>query len=139
METARFAGKDTRDIGYHAHVRVVGVIDSLINGITENFPVPPNPSTEVHEVESKILEEIFAPDHTKWTRIGSLLRTDGVDVKINLDEVVSRHLAILSMTGMGKSNLVTVLAREIAQQEGAMIIFDYHNDSGQLKLKDENG
>tara|TARA_Y100001949_G_scaffold151471_1_gene137251 strand:+ start:776 stop:2341 length:1566 start_codon:yes stop_codon:yes gene_type:complete len=138
-ETARMAKKNTRDIGYRAHVKVVGIIDSLAKGITKNFPVPPNPSTEVHEVESKTLKEIFAPDNAKWTRVGNLLRASDVDVKINLDEIVSRHLAILSMTGMGKSNFVTVLAKEIAKREGAMIIFDYHDDYGQLELKDENG
>ena len=138
-ETARMAKKNTRDIGYRANVRVVGIIDALKKGITKIFPVPPNPSTEVHEVESKTLQEIFAPDDTKWTRIGDLLRTSNVDVKINLDEIVSRHLAILSMTGMGKSNFVTVLAREIAKREGTMIIFDYHNDYGRLELKDEKG
>ena len=69
IETARFAKKDDRDIGYRAHVRVVGVIDSLIKGMTKNFSVPPKPSTEVHNVEPKTLQEIFAPKETKWSCI----------------------------------------------------------------------
>ena len=140
-ETSTFARKDDRDIGYRSYVKIVGYIDSLKgkNPIARIPSIPPNPSTEVHEVEIKILEEIFSPEAKKWGNAGNLLRSDTVSVKIDIDEVVSRHLAILSMTGMGKSNFVTVLSREVTKLKGNMVIFDYHNDYDKMQLQDENG
>ena len=38
------------------------------------------------------------------------------------------------MTGMGKSNLVTLLAKQIAKLDGTVIIFDYHNDYSDLDI-----
>ena len=38
------------------------------------------------------------------------------------------------MTGMGKSNLVTLLAKQIAKLDGTVIIFDYHNDYADLDI-----
>ena len=138
-ETSRFARKDPRDIGYRSHVKIVGNIDTLKHGISKIPSVPPNPSTEIHEVEIKTLQEIFAPQTDEWVGAGKLLRSDTVDVKINMDEIGSRHLAVLSMTGMGKSNFVTVLAREVAKLTGTMVIFDYHNDYDKMQLQDKNG
>ena len=40
------------------------------------------------------------------------------------------------MTGMGKSNLVSLLAKRIGQINGTVVIFDYHDDYATLKLKD---
>jgi DNA helicase HerA-like ATPase len=38
------------------------------------------------------------------------------------------------MTGMGKSNLVSLLAKEIARINGTMVIFDYHDDYSTLDM-----
>ena len=32
------------------------------------------------------------------------------------------------MTGMGKSNLVSLITKQISKLKGTVIIFDYHND-----------
>jgi DNA helicase HerA-like ATPase len=49
-----------------------------------------------------------------------------VPIKININKIYSRHLAILAMTGMGKSNLVSLPAREISKTQNTMVMFDYH-------------
>ena len=38
------------------------------------------------------------------------------------------------MTGMGKSNLVSLFASKIAKLSGTVIIFDYHNDYADLDI-----
>ena len=42
------------------------------------------------------------------------------------------------MTGMGKSNLVSLLAKEIARINGTMVIFDYHDDYSTLDMGSNN-
>ena len=66
--------------------------------------------------------------------MGTLLRNAAVGARVNIDKVVSRHLAVLAMTGMGKSNLVSLLAKEIARINGTMVIFDYHDDYSTLDM-----
>ena len=61
-----------------------------------------------------------------------------VGARVNIDKVVSRHLAVLAMTGMGKSNLVSLLAKEIARINGTMVIFDYHDDYSTLDMGANN-
>ena len=58
------------------------------------------------------------------------MRNKTIEAKINLDKIVSRHLGILAMTGMGKSNLVSLITKQIGKLKGTVIIFDYHNDWG---------
>ena len=72
------------------------------------------------------------------SKIGGLLRNPEIDSQINLNKIVSRHLGILAMTGMGKSNLVTLLAKQIAELDGTVIIFDYHNDYSGLDFPKMN-
>jgi len=131
--------KDIRDKGFETKIRLVGKIEELKNAKTMLPSIPPLPGNRILQVDPKDLKAIFSPDDAKWKKIGGLLRQENVEIRINLDKILSRHLAILSKTGMGKSNLVTVIAREIAKVGGTMIIFDYHNDYGGLELKDEKG
>ena len=69
------------------------------------------------------LGQIFGPENKEWITIGNLLRNSEIDSMINLNKIVSRHVGILAMTGMGKSNLVTLLAKQIANLDGTVIIF----------------
>ncbi len=71
-------------------------------------------------------------------RIGTLLRQKDVEVKININRVTTRHLGILAMTGMGKSNLVTLIAKAVSEIPGTMIIFDYHDDYKGLNIRNAN-
>ena len=66
------------------------------------------------------------------------MRNSQSEARINLNKIVSRHLGILAMTGMGKSNLVSLLAKQISMLDGTLIIFDYHNDYADLHISGIN-
>jgi DNA helicase HerA-like ATPase len=91
-------------------------------------PIPPPPGTEVVKAPKAILSKIFSPDKENYLRVGVLLREPSVEVRVDINKVVSRHLGILAMTGMGKSNLVALLAKRIVEKNGTVIIFDYHGE-----------
>jgi len=80
------------------------------------------------------LEKIIGPDGAQWIKIGTLLRNPEIITKVNLNKIVSRHIGILAMTGMGKSNLVSLLAKKINSLNGTVIIFDYHDDYSNLSI-----
>jgi DNA helicase HerA-like ATPase len=138
LESKEIADVNTRDKSYRAWVRILGYLDELKNGRAIIPDVPPLPGTDILEAGQDDLGIIFAPDNEGWMRIGSLLRNSKVEARVNIDRVVARHLAVLAMTGMGKSNLVSLLAKEMAKIGGTMIIFDYHDDYSSLQIKDVN-
>ncbi|MEM4484270.1 MAG: ATP-binding protein [Sulfolobales archaeon] len=120
---------DGKAVYYKGYYRVLGEVESL-----KIPPIAPPPGTEVYKASPETLSRIFSPEEPQWCRIGTLLRNPEVEVRVDLNKIVQRHLAIIAMTGMGKSNLVALLSREIAKRKGTVIIFDYHGEYKDLRL-----
>lgn len=133
-ESRMVAAANRHDKSYKGHVRILGYLDELKKCRAIIPSLPPEPGTEVLEATAEDLRAIFAPEGAQWLRIGTLLRNSEVEARVNVDRIVSRHLAVLAMTGMGKSNLVSMLAKEIAKVQGTMVIFDYHDDYSTLEM-----
>lgn len=133
-ESTEIAEMNRRDKTYTAHIGILGFLDNLRRGQSIIPAIPPIPGTPVVQPTRDDLETIFSPEKEGWVKIGNLLRNKTIDARVNLDKIVSRHLGILAMTGMGKSNLVSLLTKEIANLKGTVIIFDYHNDYTSLNI-----
>jgi DNA helicase HerA-like ATPase len=134
VESKEVAEINSRDKNYKVKIGILGFLDRLQKGQMILPAVPPLPGTSILEATQKDLGVIFGPATNEWIRIGSLLRNSSIEAKININKIVSRHLAILAMTGMGKSNLVSLIASHIASLNGTLIIFDYHNDYENLDV-----
>ena len=124
----------TRDKRYVSRISLVGSLASIARGRGEIPAVPPEPGSPVERAGQGALAPVFAPRGAQWARVGSLVRNEETPVCVSLDIAAARHLAILAMTGMGKSNTVSLMAREIAGRGGTVIIFDYHDDYTTLAL-----
>jgi len=133
-ESRQVALENKRDKSYRGTVRVLGYVEELRKGKSIIPALPPEPGTEVYEASSEDLAAIFSSLGPEWIRVGNLLRNPEVDARVNVDKIVSRHLAILAMTGMGKSNLVSLVAKEVAKIPGTAVIFDYHDDYSTLDI-----
>ena len=133
-ESTEIAELNKRDKTFIAHIGILGFLENLRKGKSIIPAIPPIPGTEITPPSKQDLEEIFSPKNKGWVKIGNLLRNKTVDAKINLDKIVSRHLGILAMTGMGKSNLVSLITKQISKINGTVIIFDYHNDYTNLNI-----
>jgi len=134
VESIEIAELNKRDKTFTAHIGILGFLENLRKGKSVIPAIPPIPGTEITQPSKQDLEEIFSPKNEGWVKIGNLLRNKTIDTKINLDKIVSRHLGILAMTGMGKSNLVSLITKQISKLKGTVIIFDYHNDYTALNI-----
>ncbi len=47
---------------------------------------------------------------------------------MDINKMVSRHLAVLAMTGAGKSNTVSVIVDGLLKVKGSVLIFDMHSE-----------
>jgi DNA helicase HerA-like ATPase len=133
---AREASKvNPRDTVRHCTARAVGLIEEILNGRRVYPTLPPDPGTPVFLAEDELLKRIFHNSSKEWVAVGKLLRRENVTVSVNLNKVASRHLAILAATGKGKSNLLALIAKRIAEKNGTMIILDYHAEYHELKIE----
>lgn len=60
--------------------------------------------------------------------IGSLIARGDVEVSLSAKQIVSRHLAILAMTGGGKTVAARRIIRELIELRYPLVIFDPHGD-----------
>lgn len=133
-ESKEVAELNVRDKGYAADIMLLGALAELQKSKAKLPAIPPLPGDDILNAESADLKVIFGPDGNNWARIGTLLRNEEIEARIDINRMVSRHLGILAMTGMGKSNLVSLLAKQISTLDGTAIIFDYHDDYGTLDI-----
>lgn len=95
----------------------------------EMLKSPPPPSAKIVKPDRQILEKLFGAKNKNFVRIGKLLsEEEDIPVYIDISQVVLRHLAILAITGAGKSNTVSVLLDKIAQLNGTVAVFDFHGE-----------
>lgn len=91
---------------------------------------PPRPSARVFEASDEILQAIFKREENDgWIRIGRLVNHPNVPFYVNINSIVSRHLAILAVTGAGKSNAVGVLLERLVNDlNGTAFVIDMHSE-----------
>jgi DNA helicase HerA-like ATPase len=106
-----------------AKVRILGYINE--KGEIETPRFSPPPAAKVHRASVELLTRAFAVGHV---RLGGLLTNQEVEVKLNVNELVRRHVAILSITGGGKGNTVAVVVSRILEMGGAVVIVDPHSE-----------
>ncbi len=129
-----------RDLGHTMYLRALVRWYSLLNpleksGRVESPTMPPEPASKVYPVPQSVLEGIFAPKSESWVRIGKLVWADA-EFRVNVD-ALTRHLAILAVTGGGKSNTVCVLVRRLVNDlGGTVVIFDVHGEYAEGVVED---
>ncbi len=128
LESKSVAEINKRDKSFKVNVKILGILDLLKQSKVILPEIPPLPGTEVYKADGNDLGEIFNPNGESWIKVGTLLRNSSVPAKININKLTTRHLGILAMTGMGKSNLVSLIAKSISEIPGTMVIFDYHDE-----------
>jgi hypothetical protein len=93
--------------------------------------LPPSPGAKVYEASNKVIEDFLKLDPA-GLHLGKMLAHD-VDVRVGLGNLLQKHLAILAMSGAGKSVLATVIIEELLSRPkdsgriGA-VVFDVHGE-----------
>jgi DNA helicase HerA-like ATPase len=133
-EARRASAVNPRDRMRTGVARAIGLIEELKRGRRIYPTVPPEPGASVTLADDGILSEVYNQKGKRWAEIGTLLRRSGVRVSVDLNAVASRHLAILAITGRGKSNSLALLAKRVAERNGTMVIVDYHSEYVGLRI-----
>ncbi|MEM5793414.1 MAG: ATP-binding protein [Candidatus Aenigmatarchaeota archaeon] len=111
-----------------AKVIPLGIYDS---GLLKRVSFPPSPGSTVEEIDKKILSEFLGFD-VNGLNIGKINFHD-LDAKINLTRIFQKHLAILAISGAGKSYLTSVLLEELLERseelgKPSVVLIDTHGE-----------
>ncbi len=109
-----------------ASARVLGVLKRGEKFKQMPNRVPIKPGENVYLARDEDLAGIFSHGHIS---IGRLLARESVEVRLDANRLVSRHFAVLAVTGAGKSNTIAVLTKELVSKVNAtVVILDPHGE-----------
>ena len=127
---------DINDFKAIQKISRIGVDDNYIRGkvkilgdVNDNLKLPRTPvlpGTEIKLADKDTLNEIFKVNNP--IKLGSLVNQSDVEVNVEANPILSRHLAILAMTGAGKSNTVSVLMDQMLGYDVPVFVFDMHGE-----------
>jgi DNA helicase HerA-like ATPase len=126
-----------KELGYHgtAHVDLMGEIKArnerppqFHRGVAD-YPTVGDAVAPLTEAELQI---VFASSNAKTIRIGHLQQNTGIKVCVEVDEMLTKHFALLGTTGVGKSSAVALILQQTlqARPDLRMLLLDVHNEYG---------
>src|SRR6476660_570961 len=97
-------------------------------GVT-NYPTI---GDDVELITPEDLRTVYAPVGSDQIDVGTLQQDASVTAYVDIEELLSKHFAILGSTGVGKSTGVSLLLNEILRSRPNLRIFllDVHNEYG---------
>jgi len=100
---------------------------------------PMEPGAKVMTVDYQFLSSFYEFSESTSLHIGNLVgyeRGDNiVPIFLDVNKLVTEHLAVLAMTGAGKSYTVgRIIERLVAQFNGTVVVFDPHGEYGKALL-----
>jgi len=125
-----------------AMVKSLGLIkfkDSSLNEIEKvhRMTYPASPGKDVYVVEEDILFKFLGFDTDYGLNLGKI-KVANSEVKVDMNRLLNKHFAILSISGGGKSYLTSVLIEELLSKNEdfgspAIILLDVHGEYTYLK------
>jgi len=93
---------------------------------------PASPGKEVYLVDEEILKSFIGLDQKRGLNLGKV-KVSNLDAYINMDRLLNKHFAILSISGGGKSYLTSIIIEELLTREKtdgtpAIILIDVHGE-----------
>jgi hypothetical protein len=78
------------------------------------------------------LRLIFQSSGSRMVEVGRLHQDSAIPASVDVDEMLSKHFAVLGTTGVGKSSTITLLLQQILQARPNLrvLLLDVHNEYG---------
>ncbi len=108
------------------------------NEALKKLRYPPQPTSAVYKPSASDTERILTGDlgAKSYRKLDIAEMATRQDVTMNIDgeAIVSRHLAILAMTGAGKSWTARRIIEQLAEKSYPIVIFDPHGNTVYLRV-----
>ncbi|HBY97759.1 MAG TPA: nucleoside triphosphate hydrolase [Chloroflexi bacterium] len=129
LPTTRISGETV-----YGRIELIGYKDPSTGEI--HIPRRPlDPGARVYGVDYAFLTQFYEFSEDTSIRLGNLVGYEKGDrvvpIYLNANTLVTEHLALLAMTGSGKSYTVgRLIERLVAQMNASVVVFDTHGEYG---------
>lgn len=109
-------------------------LDSSGGGKLSQLRYPPQPATSAYRPDTEDVTRVVVGGlqskgkENRALDVAYLANRTDVEVKVDGNAIVTRHLAILAMTGSGKTWASRRIIEELAKRNYPIVIFDPHGD-----------
>ena len=107
----------------------VNVLKHQVGGVLRSPTVPVAPGADVSRTSPALLEELLGGGDVE---LGAIHLHEDVPVRVRGSEILTKHMAVLGMTGSGKSNAVKVLIKRFLEhpdyQDLRIVVVDTHGE-----------
>jgi len=112
-------------------VAEVNIVGKIVDNRLDRHAFPPKPGSKVYIADDSVLFNFFGFDENGLDL--GLVKHHSLHAKFNLSRLLQKHLAILAMSGAGKSNAATVLMEELIKRKKeqgriAIVVIDIHGE-----------
>ncbi|GHA83885.1 ATPase [Algimonas arctica] len=136
VSSLKIGSSDTEGMadGCHATLNILGEIstnattrETKFNRGVRTFPVL---GEAVYTMSATDLQIIFSKETSPCIEIGRLQQDNSIIANVRIDDMLSKHFAIIGSTGSGKSCTVALILQAIlsASPAGHVVLFDPHNE-----------
>ncbi|MFT4312319.1 MAG: ATP-binding protein [Candidatus Woesearchaeota archaeon] len=108
-----------------AKSRVIGYVDQ-----NQAIKTPRDPfhiGNSVLRAQDELISSIVKLEAQKGALLGTLENRD-IEIRLDLQKLLTKHIAVLAKSGAGKSYSVGVLLEEIIEQQVPLLIIDPHGE-----------
>jgi uncharacterized protein len=111
------------------------VVGHRPGSVLVNIRTPLEPDSDVIKAPDEFVEDTLGLKAEKnGAYMGVLEGRDKIKISLDLNKLITRHVAVLARTGAGKSYALSVLLEEILERNIPIVIFDPHGEYPSLKL-----
>lgn len=113
------------------------ILGYLKDGKVRQVRIPFEVGSEVFLADDDFIREVISLDTEQGAYLGKL---DGksIDVHLDLNRMLTKHVAVLAKSGAGKSYAVGVLLEEILERKVPVLIIDTHGEYGSLATPNDD-
>jgi len=118
-----------------AKVTVVGYKDT--RGVVRTPKMPFKPGSLVYKADDYLIKKVLGLK-SSGLYVGLLQSSEGLKVYLDPKKLITKHLAILGKTGVGKSYLVACILEELIENKIPAVVIDPHGEYIGLREKNDN-
>lgn len=115
---------------------IIGYNDKFNN--IKQIRSPFDVDTEVKKADDDFVKSIVMDEETKKGAYMGILEGTRIPVYLDLNKLLTKHVAVLAKSGSGKSYSVGVLLEEIMDKNVPLLIIDTHGEYTTLKQENDN-
>jgi len=118
---------------YQKTIAYCSIIGYQEDNILKKLKYPLEPNTEVFDADDELITKTLGLEGGKDALFIGKLEGRNINIYLDINKLLTRHIAILAKSGAGKSYTLGVFLEELLEKKVPIIIIDPHGEYSSLK------